>query len=206
MKRRNRIFTLLAWRGFSLLLHNAAKSQNAASFPHPLSSQAPLIFCPSISFPTAAFWDTQKQTIYRQKTVSLCVKARFSKGIFGCCAASSLPIKGWHGLCANKRIIAFYFRSRSEIVQRNRVFVVRSEIRGVGSPNPSTGGETPPPDKSGCKHLRFRFVLCTFFLHKPLLYLLQERTISMITFTVSAVWGIMLSDVTLYLVQVGVFL
>ena len=44
------------------------------------------------------------------------------------------------------------------------MFVVRSETRGVGFPNPycpdksgcTTGGETPP--------LRFRFALCTFFV------------------------------------------
>ena len=44
---------------------------------------------------------------------------------------------------------------------RNRVFV------GVGLPNPSTGGETPP--------LQFRLTFCTFFLHEPLYFIFRHR-------------------------------
>ena len=52
-------FDLLAWRGFSLLLQNAATLQNAAlPAPARVITGSSLIFH-SIPFLTAAFWDTQ---------------------------------------------------------------------------------------------------------------------------------------------------
>ena len=75
----------------------------------------------------------------------------------------------------------------SSILSLNRPFHSNRIFVGVGSPNPYcpdksgcvTGGATPPPDKSGCKHLRFRFAFCTFFLHEPLYFyhLIRSRQI-----------------------------
>ncbi len=51
---------------------------------------------------------------------------------------------------------------------RNRFFVGVGLLNlGLDLSDPSTGGETPAPDKSGGKHLRFRFAFYTFFLHEP---------------------------------------